>query len=181
MSRIDFLYSNILCLSLLTESEVASKLLNEPQLRAQLPADTQKHVSRPHKDEVAVFIGCTRDTWQIPTAQKRCFPRATTGSSFGDRLMESHYAFWLRSLLFVVVVWEHRACSPRQRKTVISALCSLCCTSDSPFSHFLAFIHFNSSASWAISLAILLCSVSRSLLYLLIPLWLVKLNEILKK
>lgn len=37
-------------------------------------------------------------------------------AEFRDRLMESHYVFWLRSLSFVVVVWEHRACSPPGRE-----------------------------------------------------------------
>lgn len=30
-------------------------------------------------------------------------------AEFWDRLMGSHYAFWLCSLSFVLVVWEHRA------------------------------------------------------------------------
>lgn len=46
--------------------------------------------------------------------------------------------------------------------------------------HFLAFIHFNSFSCWAISPVILLCPVSRSLLYFINPLWNWKLKKFKK-
>lgn len=149
--------SNILCLSLLWDSHRAFEVLNEPQLSAQLSADTQRVVSGPIRTRWWHLKGAPRTRDGFPQLRNSASLKLQQEAEFRDRLMESHYAFWLRSLSFVLVVWEHRASSPRRRKTVISALCSLCCTSDSQFSHFLAFIHFNSSASSAISLAILVC------------------------
>lgn len=131
----------------------------------------------------AAFKRCTDDTWCAPTAQKpACVSTPTAGSRvLGQTNGESLCFLALLTLICSSSVRTQSLCSLWLRKTAISALCSLCCTSDSPFSHFLAFIHFNSSAGRAISLAILVCTVSRSLLYLLIPPWLAELNNILKK
>lgn len=131
----------------------------------------------------AAFKRCTEDTWRVPTAQQPvCVSTPTAGSRvLGQTNGESLCFLALLTPICSSSVRTQSLCSLWLRKTAISALCSLCCTSDSPFSHFLAFIRFNSSASWAISLAILVCTVSRSLLYLLIPLWLAELNNILKK
>lgn len=136
-----------------------------------------------HWGRTVAFKRCTEDTWCVPTAQKPvCISTPTAGSRVLRQTNGESLCF-LAPLTPICSssVRTQSLCSLWLRKTAISALCSLCCTSDSPFSHFLAFIHFNSSASWAISLAILVGTVSRSLLYLLIPLWLAELNNILKK
>lgn len=89
-----------------------------------------------------------------------------------------HYHSLSLPLICTSAVWTWHLKPPWQTKTVISALCSLCFTSDCPFSYFLSFILFNSSSIWSISPESLLCLGFRSPLYLLIPLWLVELNGI---
>lgn len=183
------LVDNKICLS---ECHIKTVILQiSYALKHRVAPSVQSFPTEPqHRNEcltrcgrTAAFKRRTEHTWRVPTAQKPvCVSTPTAGSRLlGQTNGESLCFLALLTLICSSSVRTQSLYSLWLRKTAISALCSLCCTSDSPFSHFLAFIRFNSSAGWAISLAILVCTVSRSLLYLLIPLWLAELNNILKK
>lgn len=97
-------------------------------------------LTRSHRSQGASSSACPR-TW---SRKQSCW---LVGRSDGGQTNEAS----LRSLDLLTLICSpsvrtQSLCSPWLRKTAISALCSLCCTSDSPFFHFLAFIRFNSSA-----------------------------------
>lgn len=103
----------------------------------------------------------------LPPQRTLHFPRAMTGNTQSwDRLMSSHYTFWLCWLSFVQPVCEHGASCPpgRERKSYLHFV-HYVAQVISPFSYFLAFILFNSPTGWAISPAIPPSPDSRSAIF----------------
>lgn len=95
---------NILYLGVLTDSHGAFKPLSEPQLSAQLSADKQGVVPGPIRADWGYSKGALRSRDGFPQLRSSASLKLQQEAEFRDRLMDNHYAFWLRSLSFVLVV-----------------------------------------------------------------------------
>lgn len=109
--------------------------LCEPRLHASFSPDAQVVVTGPIRTDLSRV--------EFPQLRNSASPKLQQEAKYRDRLMDNHYVSG-SNLYYLCKNIEPLA--PRHRRTVISALCSLCRISDSPFFHFSAFIHFNSSS-----------------------------------
>lgn len=89
---------------LLPDSLRAFKPLSEPRLGAQLPADTQGVVSGPIRAGWGYSKGAPGSRDGFPQLTNSASLKLQQEAEFRDRLMDNHYAFWLRSLSFVLLV-----------------------------------------------------------------------------
>lgn len=89
---------------LLPDSLRAFKPLREPRLGAQLPADTQGVVSGPIRAGWGYSKGLPGSRDGFPQLTNSASLKLQQEAEFRDRLMDNHYAFWLRSLSFVLLV-----------------------------------------------------------------------------